>query len=235
MVDLPGWMARAASGAATHDDAGRASHALRRYFRGVGGAPAYSGADFATFGDNPRNHVVADDLIAVAMLNGKVRQHAPRRLLETDRDAISDLLAEVPADLDLASADSGHISRGSCAWQLWDRVRRGGRGWGVGEVAASKLLARKRPRLLPVWDDRVRRQWSLDNSNEHWQVTWTYLHENPDAVEFLSTVRRTADISEVSTLRGLDVLLWMSSPTKELPPVERPTPRTEDTRGTIER
>ena len=222
MVEMPTWMTRAAGGEATVDDADRATHALRRYFRGVESSPAYSGADFTTFGDNPENLVVADDLIAVAMLNGKVRQYAPRRLLETDREAITELLVGIRPDLDLDVADSSCISRGSPAWRLWDKVRQGGRGWGLGEVAASKLLARKRPRLLPIWDGQVKHQWSLENSNEHWKVTWTYLHENPDAVEFLRTVRRAATVSDdISTVRILDVLLWMSSPTKELPPVDQ--------------
>ena len=91
---MPTWMTRAAGGKATVDDADRATHALRRYFRGVESSPACSGADFTTFGDNPENLVVADDLMltladararsvnARGVSKNAAREWAARRWLE---------------------------------------------------------------------------------------------------------------------------------------------------------
>lgn len=65
---------------------------------------------------------------------------------------------KVPFDCDLHQVDEEAIDHASAAEQL-RKVLRDGAGvpWqtGVGDARVSKLLARKRPRLLPVWDRHV--------------------------------------------------------------------------------
>lgn len=185
---------------------------LIEYFHGTNGTRAYSGARFDTFGSNPPDRVVSDDLIAVSLLNGRIRQHGPIRLLETDADKISEALAGIRTDLDLHEiAERAEIGPGSAGWKLWNLLREGGEGSGLGRVATSKVLARKRPRLFPIWDRRIGRYWGLENPSRHWEVVRSFLRAEPNLIGFLRQVGEAANIPEgTSVLRTLDVLLWMT-------------------------
>jgi hypothetical protein len=83
------------------------------------------------------------------------------------------------------------------------------RQYGVGWVTAGKLLARKRPSLIPVYDDVVRCAFGqpLD--------IWKALHEalRQDDGSFRTTLedlmKRAGIPLKVTPLRALDVALWM--------------------------
>jgi hypothetical protein len=137
-----------------------AATVLQTYFhdRMDDGDPLYTGAAFdrlAGGGAAPEvaDRFTADDLIAVTKLSVSVDPRAALRMLETEAGDLSALLTDIPVDLDLIYAEDRHIGPDSPADQLWRRVDRYHR---VGETKTSKLLARKRPRLLPVIDSVVR-------------------------------------------------------------------------------
>lgn len=129
---------------------------LRRYFEtDVQGHPRFTGAMFERFGGGGDAPECADrfttaDIVAVSMLSVDVPA-ATLRILDSEQHRLNELLATMPTDLDLADASDEQLQAGD---HLWTLVREAG----VGPVTTSKLLARKRPRLLPVIDSVVKAQ-----------------------------------------------------------------------------
>jgi hypothetical protein len=85
-----------------------------------------------------------------------------------------------------------------------------------GEVRASKLLARKRPQLIPIFDQVVGCVYGFNTSRGYWKWTHNILVTNDlEVVGQLSQIRGLASqqnpgIAEISMLRVLDVAVWMS-------------------------
>ncbi len=121
-------------------------------------------------GDAPEvaNRVTADDLVSVSFLALDIPGEAAFGILETHAALISDLLAQIPADLDLTDVQDNDFDKllgeDSPALQLWHVLRGRDTGrWGMGETRTSKLLARKRPKLIPIYDSVVGPLMELDN------------------------------------------------------------------------
>ncbi|MEU7488091.1 DUF6308 family protein [Streptomyces sp. NPDC042319] len=210
-TSVPQSLPRRLNGLITSD---QAVTGLRRYF-GIDlqlGAVAFTGSRFdhlAGGGDRPATAdvVTADDLIAVETLSVRIPAQVALDLLEgTLGDRLSELLSRIPRDVDMAHAEVATLATGSpadTAWRLLnDQV-------GIGWVSAGKLLARKRPRLLPVYDQVVR--CILGRPQSFWldlhaalQADDHHLHRE------LKALRRSAGLPEtVSALRVCDVVLWM--------------------------
>ncbi|MFI2301204.1 DUF6308 family protein [Actinacidiphila glaucinigra] len=197
-------------------DETRAAQLLRRYWgRHADGSPRYTGSRFerlAGGGDKPcvADHFTADDVLAVSTLSVALPARAALRLVEPSaQDRYGVLLEQLPTDVELADADQHLIARGGPAWQLWERLRQID---GIGPVGAGKLLARKRPRLLPVYDSVIKRVF-LRPSNDlgFWSDVRSSLRANDrQLVRHLRTVRALAGIGDdVSVLRVLDTMAWM--------------------------
>ncbi|GJF32117.1 hypothetical protein KNE206_48170 [Kitasatospora sp. NE20-6] len=187
---------------------------LRRYY-GAGlppGAASFTGNRFehlAGGGDRPgtADVITAEDLIAVETLSVVVPVRVKLDLLEGALGArLAALLGAIPADVDLADADASVVADGSPAEKAWHLLEsRPGLGW----VTAGKILARKRPRLLPVYDTVVR--CALGRPRPFWRTLRTALREDDAALHRrLLDLRRTAGLPEtVSALRVCDVAVWM--------------------------
>ncbi len=117
---------------------------LAAYYDPAGG---FAGATFDTLGANPRNEITRDDLLAVAVLEVRWRPAAVRRLLGADSRKATDLLVGISSLTDLWLASDQRLAAIGPLWALLTSPRDG-----IGETTASKLLARKRPRLVPVTD-----------------------------------------------------------------------------------
>ncbi len=186
---------------------------LRRYYAdNEDGTPGYTGARFeaiAALNANP-NTIGPADLVAVAMLSVKVKPQPTIRLLGPDGPIISELLCQLPADVDIVDADPTMLDSGSPAGELWRVLRRGGDG--LGPTTTSKLLAAKRPRLLPIWDSFVQRATGLDTIDYWWKFQQVLSAEDRLIWNWLDGLRSYAANlpSTLSPLRVLDVLLWMS-------------------------
>jgi hypothetical protein len=76
-------------------------------------------------------------------------------------------------------------------------------------VTAGKLLARKRPRLIPVWDNVVRCAFGRPSSA--WLWLDNMLREKDGALlQLLAKTREDAGLTKrISLLRTLDVVVWM--------------------------
>lgn len=189
---------------------------LVEYFTGT----AYSGSYFDVVGDSgtaASDRVTSDDLVALAMLSVPVQGAAARELLEGERARrITELLARIPVDADLTMDAGRAVLLSSDVLDLWNEVR------GVktfGPVRTSKLLARKRPRLIPIYDRHIKEQFGADHDGDQWR-TWVDLFRDQRLVAHLRDLREGAGLSQsLSLLRVLDVVVWMKGKSSAAPEV----------------
>lgn len=183
------------------------------------GLARYSGAYFERLGgggDRPEvaYQITAEDLLAVSMLSVRVIRYYALHVLDYKGREISGLLAQIPVDVKLADDGAEHlIGQGGPAWELWQllhdiqpplhRSR-------LGPVAAGKLLARKRPHLIPVYDSYVERV--LGRTRTHgtwWRDLRCQLTRDAALVSELEAVRKRAGAGHLSLLRTFDIMCWM--------------------------
>lgn len=135
---------------------------LRRYFNldPAPGSRVFPGRRFESLettcpqeGDG--NLFTTAGLLAVQCLSVTVPIKVALDLLEGALGRqVSGLLATIPADVGLGTKDSrALVEDGREADQAWHLLEAQD---DVGWVTAGKLLARKRPQLIPVWDHVVR-------------------------------------------------------------------------------
>jgi hypothetical protein len=181
----------------------------------------YSGAYFERIGGGGdreaiANQFTAEDLLAVTMLSVRIEGHHALEILCYQADTLNGLLSKIPCRMDLQDPKAAaHIVQGGPAWTLWEAIcdiePRPERNR-IGPVAAGKLLARKRPRLLPVYDSRIKQVLRRPHTDNKW---WHDLHDqlttDPGFVQELESVRRRAGADHMSLLRVFDVMCWMFS------------------------
>ncbi|MFF3129096.1 DUF6308 family protein [Streptomyces sp. NPDC057908] len=188
---------------------------LRRYF-GIGlppGGVPFTGSRFerlAGGGDRSEvaDRITAEDLVAVQTLSVTVPASVALDILEDPLGArLSGLLHDIPRHIDMADADALVVAGGSPADQAWQLLEEQP---DVGWVIAGKLLARKRPRLLPVYDKVVRCALGRPRPS-FWLALHAALREDDRALHRqLLELRQVAGVPEtVSALRVCDVAVWM--------------------------
>jgi hypothetical protein len=196
-----------------HTQTGTAVDYLQRYYSVYdNGQPRYTGSCFesmAALNADP-NTLGPEDFLAVSMLSVNVPAVAAIRLLGPDAATVSRLLSRIPDNLDIVDADPQMLSGKSPAGKLWDVLRQGRDG--LGPTITSKLLAAKRPRLLPIWDSFVEQATGL-GTIDYWSKFQRILADDQRLVwKWLREVRSLASNlpTSIPELRILDVLLWMS-------------------------
>jgi hypothetical protein len=189
--------------------------ALRRYFRDSGPArDLFSGRWFnrsSGGGDalEVADVVTAADVLALTHLSMSDLSELAVAVLERRAAEVNALLPDIPrmAMHEVTPDDYDTVlGRQSAAWRLWELLRAcaGENRW----VSASKLLARKRPHLLPVYDNVVKQE--LDGTNRIWACLWCWFQGDLRRVDALEALRaEVGGIEDVSLLRCLDVVLWM--------------------------
>jgi len=166
--------------------------------------------DWAGGGDREvtANEIVAEDLVAVTMLSVQVPPRAALSILTDQREQISGLLSQIPTDLSLVDVPVEDITPDWPPWQLSRLLRRH---TAVGPVISSKILARKRPHLLPVFDDIVRVQYQLVDDTGFWVAMANALNANDRALHHrLRVIRHRAAVPDISLLRVLDIATWVT-------------------------
>lgn len=166
----------------------------------------FVGEDFVTLGKNRSDFFGAEDLIAVHMMGMTFRPTAVRGLLGDgkEHETLSRLLARIPESEDIWEASSLEA-----ADELWMRLTSEKTIYrGIDWVTAGKLLARKRPRLIPIVDEVV-----VDliprPSFGYWELFRRYL-QRPGAVEKVERLRPDGLSSgSTPTLRLFDTVIWM--------------------------
>lgn len=181
---------------------------LRTYYR------SYEGRFFDSFSREPSNsdsassvnRVDADDVLAVQALSVTIPTSTAAGLIR-DENVIR-CLSAIPTEAalwdDVALA---YVQDGGPADELWSALKRYN---GIGWVIAHKVCARKRPNLLPVYDDVVKHalQPSYDS---YWLPLRSTLREY-ELVPVLEELRNRAELAPgLSLLRVFDVAVWMGA------------------------
>ena len=161
----------------------------------------FAGATFDTLGDNEPDHVGADDLLAVTLLDVRVPALVVRRVLDQDQPAIGAAIGAIPDSVDLWDATDEELAPALAAWDRLTAYH------GVGPVIAGKLLARKRPRLVPIFDSVVGAVVNAPQG-EYWVTLRSCLANNHRHVR-LGELRPAGLSPKVSNLRIFDVITWM--------------------------
>jgi hypothetical protein len=192
---------------------GDAVSLAERYF------DSFSGRWFDTLSDREHpDEITASDIVAVSMLSVNVDPHAAAWMLGPGATEISDLLTQIPSDIQLGDADDSLIDEPSAAARLWRRLQTGcwpdDRGSnGVGAVTAGKLLAAKRPALIPIYDDFVAVQLQPP-AGQFWFAMRNELRDDGEArlvnaVTVGAIDARHPDHLHLSLLRKIDIVVWM--------------------------
>lgn len=163
----------------------------------------FAATSFLDFGENPPRAISVADILAPSFLGVPIWPQAARRLLSQEPEELLDFLAlsegrELGQSDAFEPGDPVYDAAGSAWWALRGLPDFGG-------VRAYKLLARKRPALMPVIDRRV--EWVLHDpySSTIWTLFDSAMRDEGirSALQVLTAPPSTPD------LRTLDTLLWM--------------------------
>lgn len=181
--------------------------------------PFYTGSHFESLEayNNPEDRITASDLYAVATLNTPIRRKASMGILITEAEELNGHIAQITSKkLGSLSPDEfkKHLGPDSAALQLWNALRRKSKPtdekWNVGPTRASKIMARKRPHLIPISDSVIHRVLDQTSSKYDWKLWWEALSTNGGLERRAEALRTEIKRPELSTLRVFDIVLWMS-------------------------
>lgn len=199
-----------------------AEHLVKYFALRSNGRPRYTGSRFETFmvdgGVDEANKITSNDLVAVSMLSVHIGGEAALGLVEDLAGEASKLLEEIPVGLKFEELDDDghelHFGRDSAALKLWNLLRQnGGDRWGIGPTTASKIMARKRPHLVPIYDSVVAEITGMTSKTNQWDM-WRAAFNAEDSPgsklqDRLETIRELGGQPHLSLLRVLDIVLWM--------------------------
>jgi Family of unknown function (DUF6308) len=186
------------------DNAEQIRQDLIGYFSG--GKEPFTGRwfdEFAAIADP--NRFEASDVLAVEALKVAVPPEAVATLLVTDSERFNSFLREIPREQSLWEVRRLDVNVGSPAEEL-HRALRTLRG--VDWVLAGKLLAAKRPKLLPILDNEVNN--FLQPPKE---LFWVSMYDELSETSRRQVISEVCQVAppHVSLLRRIDVALWRAA------------------------
>lgn len=194
-------------------DDDRAIAVLRHYFKPLSGENAgFTGGAWDTFDPSgsrasTSDEFTAEDLVACALLSAPIPGRAAIDLLDRRKDHFAGLLEGIGPDKDFIEAgDPDGPGKAALNELFWDL-----RGLpGVGLTRTTKLLARKRPRMVPIVDG-VLKKVVFNGGSSYWGPLHRALIAEDHALwGQLERLKVQADLpSSVPTVRVFDVLAWM--------------------------
>lgn len=195
--------------------ADEAVHHLNRYFQPSSNEDSgvvFSGSRFDNLGgggDGPTvaNTITNDDILALSMLGVPVMGGAALTLLEGETAVeISRQLKKIGSDLSITNSQGREALLSADMDGLWKTIRKID---SFGPVRTSKLLARKRPHLVPIYDSVVKQEFGARHSGDQWTEFVRFFEDR----QFTSHLEELRDRSEaprsLSLLRVLDIVVWM--------------------------
>jgi hypothetical protein len=193
---------------------------IQKYFEDQpDGRPWFTGSRFETVtgggGACDVNRITCGDLIAVSMLSVHVPAQAVIGIGEDLAEEIEGLLSQIPSEAKLeeigAEEFKAWLDVGSPADRLWTLMRQRQNPWKVGPTTVSKILARKRPHLIPIYDSVVAAKTGLPDSRPQWRRWFDAFQgeEGRDFADRLRRIREHAGTPHLSLIRVLDIVLWM--------------------------
>jgi len=167
---------------------------VRMYFDPSSG---FAGATFDQLGENQPDRFTDSDMLALNLLD---EQLGPAAIRAIDRGDLDGILAEVSRERHLWQSDESDIYRMKALHAALRGLA------GVGPTKAAKLAARKRPRLIPIYDSVVERVMQPDKGG--W---WTSLAAALDDGRRRAIENLDPKIPgyQPTVLRLLDAAIWM--------------------------
>lgn len=163
-------------------------------------AQPFAGDTFDSLGRNSPDEITADDLLAVTLLDVRWTPSAIRALLGEQAAQVSKLLGEIDNDTDIwADEGAKHLAAVDPLWKLLCNLS------GVRDTRASKLLARKRPRLIPITDSII--VSAVGTPGQTW-LTLRYCFQDAGFRESVKKLR-PPNADSATVLRIFDVAIWM--------------------------
>jgi hypothetical protein len=174
---------------------------VARYFDDENG---FAAATFDLLGDTDPATLEPADLLAVSLVDVPLSADAVRHLLDrATNDSLRRALRSVPVDADLWAAKPAALDAATQAWeQLQDAD-------GIGPVRASKILARKRPRLIPALDLAAMALLEIPDG-QVW-ATLRLVLEDRGRRDRIEALRPEGLDPAVPVLRLLDVAVWSAA------------------------
>lgn len=154
------------------------------------------------------------DILAAESLSVPVPSASAQWLLKPndERDGLLDEAIERGAGSStLWTCDEALIADDGPLSQLY-RLLRNRQAGSLGRVTASKVLAAKFPSVVPIRDSRVEALLEMEGSSTWWMpIRELFLGEGGRLAAHLDQLRLPDGVGTVSTLRRLDVVLWMEA------------------------
>jgi hypothetical protein len=195
----------------TGDQRGQAVLALRAY------SERYTGSWFDRLADSDHpDQITAQDIVAVSTLSVDIPPGTSIWLLSDGAAQVSALLRQIPPEQAIWDPDADMTKDGP-AWQLWNLIRQsrwpqsaGGNGMGTTKI--SKLMASKRPTLIPIHDSYIQDAVFGDRDPGNYWEPWTDLHRSADGTrlrQLADDVRKESGVgAHLSILRVIDIVVW---------------------------
>nr|WP_120491402.1 DUF6308 family protein [Corynebacterium lactis] len=193
------------------------------------GGKFYSGAYFDRFEDEADpdpNRFLTEDVLAPSLLSADIPGEMVVKILCTEADKFNELLAAIPYERDGVPLDFFDATKEDLELAIaLEESLRAPRGNGIGPTRASKLVARKRPFLYPIYDSVVNEQLFGGVNKQEDKKFLFPLHEiltqgrdltqdrdkGDDFKGALEELREMAGLpATISPIRILDVIVWMS-------------------------
>lgn len=188
---------------------------LLDYLKTYSEGGAYTGAYFHELthaGPSHPDRFDITDVASLSLLSVTLNGQMAHELTKNDEESnqLARVLAREPdRDLGELTADqvkSLNSDKGlNPAWKTIRHIH------GVGPTRTAKLLARKRPRLIPIWDSVIARVLGLPTTESYWIRFHTALTADESSLDKrLAELAQKAGVAErYSRIRVLDILAWM--------------------------
>ena len=166
----------------------------------------FAGPTFDLLQPNDPNAWHSSDLVAVGLLDVKVPPSGVRAMLSQKAALFNDALAAIDPEVTLWEEDEEQVQEALVHAAQLSRLLAGITG--VGTTTSSKLLARKRPNLVPINDSVIRRLLAVQPIDDFPRLLRAALRT--DGIMPLIRDARPPEFSGLSELRILDIALWMA-------------------------
>ena len=158
------------------------------------------------------------DILAVEALSVTVPTETARWLLKPSKerdDHFAESLRSLVPDRDsLWTCNEELLHDGGALSDLYTLIREKD---GLGQVTASKLLATKFPAAVPIRDSMVETLLGLEKSREWWApIRGLFSTSGRSLAEHLNGLQVPVEVGTVTTLRRLDVILWMEAKARRI-------------------
>lgn len=167
--------------------------------------------------DEYPDEITAADLVAVSFLSVSIPPRGAWDILNRRSQAMTQVLQRIPRDMSIEdeACTLGLYGSDGVLQEMWNLLRRDPDGalWEMGPAKVSKLMARKRPALVPIQDSVVVSELGAADIT-YWGMWWQAMHLEVGGrrvvVDFVRALRdHVPEAADLSLLRVLDIVIWM--------------------------